>query len=696
VARSLQAKSPGVEIAWIGGHRGLEAQVVPDTGIPFRRLMLRSLRSVDMDVHVILDPIRLSLSVPQALAMLAWRRPDAIFTTGGYVSLPALLAASAMRIPVVMWDGNVVPGRSVRVTARLAGCLAVTYESTCKAMRGSRPCFVTGTPIRDPRQIGRAEARAALGVPADERLVLVFGGSQSVRRFNSAVAEALPRLVEKVSVLHVTGDDGFDQAVHNRDLLPDDLRHRYRPERFLGDEMTEALAAADLVVGRAGSSTLSEVAAFGLPMVVVPYPHAAGHQRRNAEELARVGGARLVEDEAFDADALLAAAAILDDPALHDSMAAAARSLARPGAADAVVELVLAAANRRPLPEPAHLAEVSKGAATAAAPAPAAPAPATAAAPAPPDWPALAADLHAETGLRGRLAASMALHTTMRVGGPADILVEVRSTAALRAALSFARRRGVAWLVVGRGSDLVVSDAGIRGMVVVNHATDVRIEGERLIAAAGTPLAMAATVAGSTGLSGLEFGLAIPGSVGGAVWANAGAHGSDVATVIESAELLRPDGDVVTVPAAELGLSYRDSRLKRSHGDASDVVLSATFRLSPLAPEAIGARLDEIRRWRREHQPLTRPSAGSIFKNPEGDSAGRLIDAAGLKGAREGGAMVSPRHANFIVNAGSATAADVRMLAEKVRGTVEARFGVRLVFEVEFVGDWSGWSEEAK
>ncbi len=647
-----------------------------------------------MDVHVILDPIRLSLSVPQALAMLAWRRPDAIFTTGGYVSLPALLAASALRIPVVMWDGNVVPGRSVRVTARLAGCLAVTYESTCKTMHGLRPCFVTGTPIRDPRQIGRAEARAALGVAADEKLVLVFGGSQSVRRFNSAVAEALPRLVEKVSVLHVTGDDGYDEAIHHRDLLPDDLRHRYRPERFLGDEMTEALAAADLVVGRAGSSTLSEVAAFGLPMVVVPYPHAAGHQRRNAEELARVGGARLVEDEAFDAEALLAAAAILDDPALHDSMAAAARSLARPGAADAVVELVLAAANRRPMPDAAHLADVSKGAAPAAPPAPPT-APATPAA-APPDWPALAADLHAETGLRGRLAESMAPHTTMRVGGPADLLVEARSTAALAAALAFARRRGVAWLVIGRGSDLVVSDAGIRGMVVVNHATDVRIEGERLIAAAGTPLAKAATVAGSAGLSGLEFGLAIPGSVGGAVWANAGAHGSDIATVIESAELLRSDGDVVTVPPAELGLSYRDSRLKRSHGDASDVVLSATFRLSSLAPEAIGARLDEIRRWRREHQPLTQPSAGSIFRNPEGDSAGRLIDAAGLKGAREGGAMVSPRHANFIVNAGTATAADVRSLAEKVRGTVEARFGVRLVFEVEFVGDWSGWSEEAK
>jgi UDP-N-acetylglucosamine--N-acetylmuramyl-(pentapeptide) pyrophosphoryl-undecaprenol N-acetylglucosamine transferase len=348
-------------MAWIGGHRGLEAQVVPDTGIPFRRLALRSLRSVELDVHVLLDPIRLSLSVPQALAMLAWLRPDAIFTTGGYVALPALLAASAMRIPVVMWDGNVVPGRSVRVTARLADCLAVTFESTCKTLHKLKPCFVTGTPIRDPRKTGRAEARAALGVPAGDKLILIFGGSQSVRRFNSAVAEALPILVEKASILHVTGDAGYDEAVEGRASLPEALQARYRPERYLGEEMTEALAAADLVVGRAGSSTLSEVAAFGLPMVVVPYPHAAGHQRRNAEELVRAGAARLVEDEAFDAEALLAAAAILDDAALHDSMAAAARSLARPGAADAVAELVVAAANHRPLPDAAHLMAVSRG-----------------------------------------------------------------------------------------------------------------------------------------------------------------------------------------------------------------------------------------------------------------------------------------------------------------------------------------------
>ena len=336
--------------------------MIPATGIPFQRLIVRSLRSVDFDFHVILDPIRLSLSVPQAMALLLRRRPAAIFTTGGFVALPVLLAAAALKIPVVMWDGNVVPGRSVRATARLAGCLAVAFEGTCRTLgRGRRPCFVTGTPIRDPGLVGRADARKALGIPPRDKLLLIFGGSQAVHRFNSAVADALPRLVERARVIHVTGDAGYEGAVAGRNALPAALRDRYRPEKFLQDEMTLALAAADIVVGRAGSSTLAEVAAFGLPIVVVPYPHAAGHQLRNAEEMVRVGAARLVEDGAFDAEALLAAVAILESPKEHAAMAAAARSLARPGAAAAVAELVLAAAEKRQFPGAGHIEAVSRG-----------------------------------------------------------------------------------------------------------------------------------------------------------------------------------------------------------------------------------------------------------------------------------------------------------------------------------------------
>jgi UDP-N-acetylglucosamine--N-acetylmuramyl-(pentapeptide) pyrophosphoryl-undecaprenol N-acetylglucosamine transferase len=365
VARSLRDPDAGAavpELSWLGGHRGLEAGLVRAAGIPFRRLALRSLRTVDRDVHLVLDPLRLAASVPQAAAILARARPDAIFTTGGYVAVPTLLAAAPLGIPVVLWDGNVVPGRSVRVTARLADVLAVSFGATCAALAGAaRPCYVTGTPIRDTRQVDRAAARERLDVPAGARVLLVFGGSQAVRRFNAAVAEALPRLVERVYVIHVTGDDGYGEALSGRESLPEDVRARYRPYPFLRDEMLPALAAADLVVGRAGSSTLAEVAALGLPMVVVPYPHAAGHQRANARVLADAGAARLVDDADFDAAALLDAAAILDDPDAHVRMSAAARGLGRPGAAAAVAELVRAVAERRALPDAAAIERRSRG-----------------------------------------------------------------------------------------------------------------------------------------------------------------------------------------------------------------------------------------------------------------------------------------------------------------------------------------------
>ncbi len=271
-----------------------------------------------------------------------------------------MAAARLLRIPVVLWDGNVVPGRSVRATARLAGAVAVSDPRTCAAL-AARRCYETGTPIRDPRSVDRSAARERLGIPPGERLLLVFGGSQAVRRFNAAVTEALPRLVERCGVLHVTGDDGYPEALAAREALPPERRGRYRPVPFLAEEMTAALAAADLVVGRAGSSTLAECAAFALPLVCVPYPHAAGHQRANAEAYAATGAARLVEDEEFDAAALLDASRILEDPPTHLAMSATARDAARPGAADAVARLVTAAAERASWPDPAAIAAIAAG-----------------------------------------------------------------------------------------------------------------------------------------------------------------------------------------------------------------------------------------------------------------------------------------------------------------------------------------------
>jgi UDP-N-acetylmuramate dehydrogenase len=176
------------------------------------------------------------------------------------------------------------------------------------------------------------------------------------------------------------------------------------------------------------------------------------------------------------------------------------------------------------------------------------------------------------------------------------------------------------------------------------------------------------------------------------VWANAGAHKSDTAGVLESARVLDGEGREAVVPVAELGLAYRDSRFKHPAGDGPrELILDATFRLESADPDTIKTRLDDIRRWRQAHQPLGLPSAGSVFRNPPDDSAGRLIEAAGLKGHRIGGAVVSEKHANFIVNDQKGSAADVRRLGDHVRAVIAETTGVDLDYEVEFVGDWEGW-----
>jgi UDP-N-acetylmuramate dehydrogenase len=312
---------------------------------------------------------------------------------------------------------------------------------------------------------------------------------------------------------------------------------------------------------------------------------------------------------------------------------------------------------------------------------------------APLDLVALSGEIARRVGVKAERGMPLAKLTTMRVGGPADLLATAHNAFELRALVRFARARAVPLTLLGRGSNVVISDRGVRGLVVNVRAEGSRIDGSAYVAEAGLPMARAATETQKAGLTGLEFGLAIPGTAGGAVWANAGAHGSDVRSVLESADVLLADGSEARIPAAELGLAYRESRFKHQDPESpAEVVIGARFRLEPAGEAEIKARLDDIRRWRQAHQPLGIPSAGSAFRNPaEGPSAGALIEAAGLKGLQEGGATVSEKHANFIVNDRRGSAADVRRLMDRVRATILEANGVDLVPEIVFVGDWSGW-----
>ena len=289
------------------------------------------------------------------------------------------------------------------------------------------------------------------------------------------------------------------------------------------------------------------------------------------------------------------------------------------------------------------------------------------------------------TGLRLRLRPEepLAPRTTWRIGGPARFFAEVDDVVALAGLLRWAAAEGLPAIPLGKGSNVLVPDEGLDAVVFVlaGDLAAVSIEAPLVRAGGGASLMSLAVTARHAGLSGTEGLSGIPSSVGGAVRINAGAYGIEIFDLLEDVTLVSPAGEIRVVPAASISHGYRWSALC----EADDVVAAATLRLRPAARAEIDARLNEVREKRKKALP-TKPNAGSVFKNPPGDHAGRLLEACGLKGLRVGGAEVSERHANVIVNAGGATAADVRELMARMRDAVRERLGVDLVPEVEDLG----------
>lgn len=325
---------------------------------------------------------------------------------------------------------------------------------------------------------------------------------------------------------------------------------------------------------------------------------------------------------------------------------------------------------------------------------------------------AMLAVLREHFGRRVRAHEPLSRHGTFGVGGPADAWITIDREDDLTQLVTLAKAYGWPLMLVGNGTNVLYADAGARGTVARMalsdwRVTDVDADHALLTAGAGVKLPKLALDLAERGLAGLEWGAGVPGTIGGAVVSNAGAHGESSSDTLRTARVLFAD-EAVPQPreltAEELGLAYRHSRFRaarrvafgddghpmaapRAQIEPPEMITGATFLLRREGQEAVRARVAHNLKYRRDTQP-TQGSAGSVFKNPPGDHAGRLIEASGLKGYRQGGAQLSPVHANFIVNAGGATAADVVALIALARRTVRERFGIELELEVELRGDW--------
>ena len=298
-------------------------------------------------------------------------------------------------------------------------------------------------------------------------------------------------------------------------------------------------------------------------------------------------------------------------------------------------------------------------------------------------------DLQSIIGVKLKIDEPLARYASMKIGGPADYFLEVENSAALAQLLPALRRYDLPVCLLGNGSNVLISDRGVRGAVIhlagEFRKIDWHEDGESMRVTVGAAYAVTQFVraAARKGYSGLEFAEGIPGSVGGALVMNAGAYGSEFEKVVERVEAVSDTGEPISFSREQLNFTYRDSHLP-----AGTVVTGVTLRLHRSEIAAVSSKVRELVGKRKSSQPAGLPNSGSMFRNPTGDYAGRLIEAAGLKGKRIGQAQIAERHANFIVNLGGARADEVRQLMELARAEVRRQFGVELIAEVKLLGEW--------
>jgi undecaprenyldiphospho-muramoylpentapeptide beta-N-acetylglucosaminyltransferase len=326
------------EVLWVGSEGGMEAPLVKRANIALESIPAAGVHGVGAR-RLPMNLLRLAQGFRASRRIVRRYRPDVILLTGGYVGVPVSLASG--RIPKAVYVPDIEPGLALRLASRLADVVAVTAEETRRHLPARKPIRVTGYPTRpDLRTMGRADARRSLGLAVDQPVLLAFGGSRGARSINHAIWDKLPDYLDRAQLVHIIGELDWPKAAPIQAGLSAEQRRRYHAFAYLHDEMGAALASADLAVARAGASTLGELPLFGLPAVLVPYPHAWRYQKVNAGYLESHGAAVIVADEALGESLLPAVSGLLSDARRLAEMSRAAQGLAHPEAAQAIAREV--------------------------------------------------------------------------------------------------------------------------------------------------------------------------------------------------------------------------------------------------------------------------------------------------------------------------------------------------------------------
>lgn len=343
----VERSTCNVQCLWVGSADGIECDLVPRAGVPFEGITAAGLRGL-APWTVAWNLVKLIQGFKQAWSILRRFRPDVILATGGYVSVPVVLAGWLLRVPSLIYLPDIEPGWAVRFLSRFANRIAVSFEASRRWLPAGK-VVETGYPVRpELLALNPDTARARLNLDPDRRVLLIFGGSRGAHRINQAAYSVMEELAKLAQVIHVTGRQDADWLQARRDALPEHLKVRYRVYPYLHEEMPAALAAADLVVARAGAASLGEFPAAALPAIMVPYPYSGQHQIPNARYLADAGAATIVLDRELDGARLAAEVRrLLSDPARLAEMRRQAQRLARPDAARRIGEELMRLAMAR-------------------------------------------------------------------------------------------------------------------------------------------------------------------------------------------------------------------------------------------------------------------------------------------------------------------------------------------------------------
>jgi UDP-N-acetylglucosamine--N-acetylmuramyl-(pentapeptide) pyrophosphoryl-undecaprenol N-acetylglucosamine transferase len=340
VLDALTSERSNVQVLWVGGEGGMETGLVQRAGIPFKTIPAAGLHGVGLK-HLPRNIMQVLRGINAASKILREFKPDVLMFTGGYLAFP--MAVAGWRIPSLLYVPDIEPGIAIKVISRFVKCIALTAEQSRQYLSKHTNILITGYPIRrDLSKWTRESALKVLGLSATLPTLLVFGGSKGAQSLNNAIQEHLPALLSKIQIVHISGELDWPAVENARKNLTTDQAKRYHAYPYLHEEMGAALAAADLVVSRAGASTLGEFPFFGLPAVLVPYPYAWRYQKVNADFLANKGAAVILEDARLQEELYAVIHALLESPAKRQSMRRAMQSLAHPNAASTIAAQLIA------------------------------------------------------------------------------------------------------------------------------------------------------------------------------------------------------------------------------------------------------------------------------------------------------------------------------------------------------------------